>query len=97
MKMMLDTRDRVIVFTATFNNISVKSSLLVLLVKKTGAPGETYRPAPSHRQTLSHNFASSKPPHERDSNSHFDTSICISIQIKLKPPMKQVGEKTRKS
>ena len=41
MKIMLDTRDRVMVFTATFNNISVKSSLSVLLVKETGVPGET--------------------------------------------------------
>jgi hypothetical protein len=94
---MLDTSDRVMVFTATFNNISVKSSLLVLLVEKTGAPEETYRPAASHWQTLSHNGVSSKPRHERDSNSYFDTSICISIQIKLETPMKQVGEKTRKS
>ena len=27
----------------------------VLLVEETGVPGETYRPAGSHRQTLSHN------------------------------------------
>jgi len=36
------------VFKATFNNISVISWWLVLLVDKTGAPGENYQPSPSH-------------------------------------------------
>jgi hypothetical protein len=35
---------RVIVFNATFNNISVISWLLVLLVEETGVPGENHRP-----------------------------------------------------
>ena len=33
----------------------------VLLVEKTGGPGENHRPATSHWQTLSHNVASSTP------------------------------------
>jgi hypothetical protein len=36
------------VFNATFNNISVISWRLVLLVEETGVPEENYRPAASH-------------------------------------------------
>ena len=43
------------VFSATFNNISVISWLLVLLVEETEVPGENHQPAASHWQTLSHN------------------------------------------
>jgi len=42
------------VFNATFNNISVISWLSVLLVKETGVSGENHRPVASHCQTLSH-------------------------------------------
>jgi len=49
------------VFNATFNNISVISWWLVLLVRR-----ENHRPAASHWQTLSHNVVSSTPRHERD-------------------------------
>jgi len=42
------------VFNATFNNISVISWRLVLLVEETGGPGENHRPAACHLQTLSH-------------------------------------------
>jgi len=45
----------VIVFKATFNNISVISWWSVLLVEQTRVPGENHRPATSHLQTLSHN------------------------------------------
>jgi hypothetical protein len=60
---------RIMVFNATFNNISVISWRSVLLVEKTGVPAESHRPAVRHWQTLSHNAASSRPRHERDSNS----------------------------
>ena len=43
------------VFNATFNNISMISWRLLLLVAETGVPGE------NHRQTLSHNVVSSTP------------------------------------
>ena len=36
------------VFNATFNNISVKSWRSVLLVEETGRPGENHRPVGSH-------------------------------------------------
>ena len=36
------------VFNATFKNISVISWLSVLLVEKTGGPGENHRPVASH-------------------------------------------------
>jgi hypothetical protein len=60
---------RVMVFDATFSNISVISWRSVLLVKETGVPGEKHRPAASHWQTLSHNVVSFTPHHELDSNS----------------------------
>ena len=39
---------RVMVFNATFNNISVISWLSVLLVEETGVPRENHRPAVRH-------------------------------------------------
>jgi hypothetical protein len=38
----------VMVFNATFNNISVISRRSVLLVEETGVTGENHRPAASH-------------------------------------------------
>ena len=52
---------RVVVFNATFDNIS---AILVLLVEETG---ENYRSAASHRQTLPPNVVSNTPHPERDS------------------------------
>jgi hypothetical protein len=49
------------VFNATFNNISVISWWLVLLVQEIGVPGENHRPVASHLQTLSLNVESSIP------------------------------------
>jgi hypothetical protein len=46
------------VFNATFNNISVTNSISlrsVLLVEETRGPRENHRPVASHRQTLSQN------------------------------------------
>jgi hypothetical protein len=40
------------VFKATFNNISAILQWSVLLVEKTGVPGENHRPTTSHWQTL---------------------------------------------
>ena len=53
---------KVIVFSATFNNISWRS---VLLVEEPGVYVENHRPIVSQWQTLSVNAVS----HERDSNS----------------------------
>ena len=52
----LNSTDRVMVFNATFNNISVILYMwwLVWSVEETGVPGENHRPAASHWQTLSH-------------------------------------------
>ena len=53
-------------FNATFYNISgiyLISWRSVLLVEETGVPVET------HHQTLSQDVVSSKPRHDRDSNS----------------------------
>jgi hypothetical protein len=49
------------VFTATFNNISVISWQSVLLVEKTRVLGENHRSVASHWQTLLHNVVSSTP------------------------------------
>ena len=48
-----------LVFNATFNDISVISWWRVLLVEETGVPGENHRSAASHWQTLLHNVVSS--------------------------------------
>ena len=54
-------RVRVVVFNATFNNISVISWQSVVLVEETRVPGENKRPVASHWQTLSHNVDMSTP------------------------------------
>ena len=52
---------RVMVFNATFNNISVISWLSVLLVEETRVHEENHWPSASHWQTLSHNVVSRTP------------------------------------
>ena len=54
------------VFNATFNDISVISWLLVLLVEEIR---ENHRPATNRSQILSHNVVSSTHRHERGANS----------------------------
>ena len=60
---------RVMVFNATFNNISVISWRSVLLVEETGVPRENQQPAASHWQTWSHNVVSNTPRNEHELNS----------------------------
>ena len=61
---------RVLVFNATFSNISVISWRQVLLVEEIGLPGEKHRPDVIHKQTSHTGYGlSSAPRHERDSNS----------------------------
>jgi hypothetical protein len=55
----LGLRVMVLMFNATFNNISVISWRSILLVEEIRVPGENHRPAASHLQTLSHNVVSS--------------------------------------
>jgi hypothetical protein len=47
------------VFDANFNKISAISWRSVLLVEETVVPGESHRPAASHRQPSLHNVVSS--------------------------------------
>ena len=49
------------VFNATFNNISVISWRSVLLVEVTGVLGENNQPAASHWQTLYHIMLNTRP------------------------------------
>ena len=51
-------RVRVMMFNATFNNISVISWRSVLLMEETGVLTENHRSVASHWQTLSHNVVS---------------------------------------
>jgi hypothetical protein len=67
----------VMVFNATFNNISVISWWLVLLAEETGVPRENNRPTASHWQILSHHVVSSIPRYEQD--SHSSTIVVIGI------------------
>jgi hypothetical protein len=48
----------IMMFNATFYNISVITWRSVLLVAETGIPGENHQPAASQCQTLSHNVVS---------------------------------------
>jgi hypothetical protein len=48
LKTQLRYRFGLIVFNATFNNISVISWRSILLVEETGVPGENHRPAAGH-------------------------------------------------
>jgi hypothetical protein len=56
-------RSMVMVLNATFNNSSVLSWSLILLVEETGGPGINHRLAASDWQTLSHNVVSSTGSH----------------------------------
>ena len=58
----------VMVFNATFNNISAILLWSVLLVEETEVPGENHRPVASNWQTLSYNVVLSTPLHEWSSN-----------------------------
>ena len=60
---------RVMVFSATFNGISVISWRAVFLVEETRVSVVNHRPSANHCQTLSHNVVSSTPRHKRGSNS----------------------------
>ena len=60
---------RVLVFNATFNNISVISWLSVLFVEETGVPRVNNWPVASHWQTLSHKCFIEYTLPERHSNS----------------------------
>jgi hypothetical protein len=55
---------RVMVFNATYTNISVISWQAVLLVEETGVHGKNHWIAVSHWQTLSYNVVSSTPRDE---------------------------------
>ena len=65
---LLDITKKVMVFNATFNNISVISWRSVLLVEET----RNHWPIASHSQTLSRNIVSSTPRHK--SNCHTITT-----------------------
>ena len=54
-------KNEVIMFNATFNNISVISWRSVLSVEDTGGRGENHRSVTSHWQTLSHNVVHLAP------------------------------------
>ena len=53
--------DRVMVFNATFNNISVRSWRSVLLVEETRIPEEHHQAVDSDWQTSSHDVVPSTP------------------------------------
>ena len=62
----------VIVFNATFNNISAISWRSVLLVEETGVP-EKATDLPQVTDKLSHNVVLSTPHHERGSTIKYIT------------------------
>jgi len=76
-----EVRFGVMVFNATFNNISVISWRSVLLVEETGVHGKKHRSVASHWQTLPHNVVSSTPRHERNSNSQLKIVVIVTYCI----------------
>ena len=60
----------VMVFSDTFNNVSVISWRSLLLVGDIGVPRKNRQPVASHWQTLSHNVVSTTPRHERVRTHH---------------------------
>jgi hypothetical protein len=68
---------KVMVFNATFNNISIILWRSVLLEKETGVPRGNFRPAASHWQTWSHNVVASTPHYEQDWKLEFTTLMLI--------------------
>jgi hypothetical protein len=82
----LETSDVwLMVFNATFNNMSVISWQSVSLVKETGVPGENHWPVASHWQSLSHNVVSSTPRYERDSNPQLRWWYYLIAQVVVNP------------
>jgi hypothetical protein len=73
----------IMVFNATFNNISVILWRPFLLVEESRVHGENHRPVASHWQTWSHNVVSSTPPNERGLNSQ---------NSNMTHPMKQIQD-----
>ena len=73
------------VFNATFNNISVISWRTVLLVEDTRVPWENHRPVISHWQTLPHKVVSITPRHEQGSNSHFKWWYVLIAHVVINP------------
>ena len=57
----IGVRVKVMIFNATFSNISAMSWQLVVLVEDTGVPGENHRPVASQWKSVSHNVVSSTP------------------------------------
>jgi hypothetical protein len=66
-----DSRIRIMVFNATFNNISVISWHSFFFVEVSGEHRGNHRPSTCHWQTLSCNVVSSTSPHEWDSIDNF--------------------------
>ena len=66
-------RVRVMMFNATFNNISVISWRSLVLEMETGIPGEKHRPVATHRQTLEHNGVSKSQQLKNYEIIHTDT------------------------
>ena len=73
----------IVVFNATFNNISVISLRSVLLVEETGELGENDRPVASHWQSLSRNVEWSTP--ERNSNSQLEWWYALIAKVVVFP------------
>ena len=70
----ISREEGVMVFNATFNNVSAISWLSVLLVEVTGVPGENHKPAASHGQTLSQ-FNVNNVARVKTSLNKFDSNI----------------------
>ena len=70
-----------LVFSATFNNISVISWRTILICWGNRSTLENHLPVASHWQTLSHNVVSSTPLHVREWNSQRQWWYALIAQV----------------
>ena len=83
----------VMVFNATFNNISVILWWSVLLLEETGVPRENPKHVANHRQTSSHNVVSSTPRRTYNVNGdrlHRYFRLELSIGAQPRPPRNSI-------
>jgi len=74
---------RVMVFNATFNNISVASWRSIWLMEETGVTGVNHRPAASHWQSLSHKVVSGTPRMSGIRTNNVSTDWILIIQLQM--------------
>jgi hypothetical protein len=71
------------VFNSTFNNISAISRRAVLLVEKTGVPGENHRPVASHGQSFKWSVPYLVNNASMTQNTYINPYLCMYVNISV--------------